>query len=483
MPIQTNTKCKPPAATQVEKAQKMLLINLSQNLEIMKRIHLYCFCIFAFFSFGSTGQNLSGLLGQLTPETISATSPPNSFLDVACEPDSIHIYGFISPTDSLLGQRQIFRKYGDAASAVYTYEGQPMQLYSIDTTSFDAMMRPVFNEFWEFDFDSNAVVIQERRFCYPHEGATQGDNLFFQTILQSVISTAHDNVAFDSVILHTKNFFSGVLEPDEKIVNMYEPSGQLQEAQVFYWDSFSMSWSLSSRSDYSYTPTGRVDYIEEYIWNGLDLVHEYTSVYSYDLNDSLTTIVSTSELTGMPTEKLEMAYNVPENSATATNYFWDDANQQWVETLFLLGDFDGQNRLEALEFIFSFFGSSDGTRFEYVYLDDSPCPWYSRIYEYLGGADWGFAGKYYYFPNYITDTFEQNAPEWSVYPNPAKDGIWVEAPQNAFLQISTLQGRVLYQGPALGGKEFIELKHAPNQVVVSVGKGSAMVSRLILVHK
>jgi hypothetical protein len=444
---------------------------------------LLCFLCFGIFKV--SGQNLQGFVSkfsQITPHTLGNI---HGFQSTVCEPDSIHGYGFSTPTDSVLGQRQIFKKYGSTASATYTYEftTSPLQLYSIDSTAFNGAGQPVFNELWEFDYDSNAVLIEERLFCYPHTGTVQTDYFFPADILNSIAPTAHYGVAFDSVILYRKSFFTGLMEPDEKTINVYYPSGQLQEEQIFSWDAFgSMSWFPSSKSNYFYTPSGRTEHVEVYDWNGIDFVLQSIAEYSYDVNDSLTTVISTNEITGLPEQKLDMVYDLAANVTSATFYGWDNVGQEWVESFYLLGDFDAQGRLELMEVVFNFFGSSDGIRFEFVYLDNSSCPWYSKIYEQESGGDWVFVGKNYYFPNFITSTYSPEALEWSAYPNPAKDGIWVKAPQGTFLQISTMQGVVLYRGFASGTKEYIDLKNAPHHLFLTARQGETIATRIIIVQ-
>ncbi len=451
----------------------------------MKNVRfLLCFLCFGIFEV--SGQNLQGFVSKLSQKKTNTLGTINSFQGAVCASDSIHGYAFSTPTDSFLAQRQIFKKYGSTATAIYTYQytTSPLQLYSIDSTAFNGTGQPVLNELLEFDEDSNAIVIQERLLCYPHTGTVQTDYFFPTDILNFIAPAAHYGVAFDSVILHTKSFFTGLIEPDEKTIYVYSPSGQLQEKQTFFWDAFgSMSWYLSSKMNYFYTPSGRIAQVEESNWNGIAFVLQSTSEYSYDGNDSLTTVISTNETTGLPEEKLDMVYDLAANSTSATFYGWDEAGQQWVESLYLLGDYNAQGRLEVMEFVLNFFGSTDGFRYEFVYLDDSPCPWYIKIYEQTTGGNWTFNGKYYYFPNFITATHSPEALEWSVYPNPTKDGISIKAPQGTFLQISTMQGVVLYRGFASGIGEYIDLKNAPNQLFLTVSQGGTTATRIIVVQE
>lgn len=444
-------------------------------------IWLFCFSITS-----GSSQNIHELVSRLSKGLPKTSGLFNLRHGMICEPDSIHGYGFLTSTDSILGQRQILKKYGSTASTVYTYElmNGGLELYSIDSTVFNTAGQPIFNELWELDEDSNAVILRERTMYYPHEGTVNLDYFFPEAILKYVEAYNYTNAAFDSIISYRKSFFTGVLEPYEKTVNVYSPTGQFIERQDYFRDAFGlMIWFPDTKTKFYHTNSGRVDYSEEYSHDGANYVLEKRAEYTYDTNDSLKTINIKNVISGLEEEKLEMSYDEAENSTSAKNYLWDEQNQQWVEVLKLLGDYDDQGRLEVFEFVLDFFGSKDGTRFEYIYQEDSPCPWFINIYFYDSGEVWTFAGKYYYFPYNISSIQTHEGLEWSVFPNPAKDGIMVKAPRGTLLQILNLQGALLYKGISSGNEEFIQLNNAPEQIFLSAQKGNLLSSQIIIVQK
>jgi hypothetical protein len=243
-----------------------------------------------------------------------------------------------------------------------------------------------------------------------------------------------------------------------------------------------MSWVPASKLNHFYTSSDKVEYTEEYLWTGTAYVLQKTTDYIYDLNDSLVTATTTNQFTGLPVEKIELQYDLAANTNNATFYIWDEYNQQWAEALIISAYYDEIGRFEVIEVTLNFFGSTDGSRYEYQYIGDSPCPWYIDIYEYEGENNWFFDAKFYYSPSFVTATEELKPIDWSVYPNPATDGIWVRAPYGTPLQLSTLQGEVLYTGTASGENEFFHLRRAKQDIILTLGQGKKAVSQIILVY-
>jgi hypothetical protein len=458
-------------------------MKLFVNEKIMKKSSLFLFALLLGF-LEINAQNLKGFSAKILQVVPNAEKDMSNFYGISCDPDSILGYGFITPTDSVLGQRKIFKKYGNTAKTIYTYDiinGAPLQLYSVDSTTLNAAGQPIYNELWEFNEDSSAIVFEERLFCYPHDGSVQKDYFFPEYILNIIDPNSHDNVAFDSVILHKKSFFTGLMEPVEKTVNMYTTSGQLEEVHLFDWDAFgSMDWFPTSRMKYFYTPSGRTDHVEEYDWNGIEFILKGNTQYTYNSSDSLILALSTNVQTGMPSDKLELVYDAASKSTTAIFYTWDTNGQQWVLGLNLLGEFDTENRLEKIEFVSNFLGTTDGFRYEYIYLGNSTCPWYAKIYELESGGNWGFIGKFYYFPNMFTSTHEYEVPKWAVYPNPSNGDIWVTAPIGTNLRITNMQGVELFRGVSIGDKQFIDLLVPPHQAVLTLSNENWSSSQLIV---
>lgn len=438
-----------------------------------------------FLSFSVNAQLQSRLFERLPAPAGAASAEA---LQVAeCEPDSILGYGFLTLTDSVLGQKQIFHRYGDMATTIYTYQEPPgLPLYRIDSTVFDVEGRGVFHQVWELDEVANAVVPVERTFGYPHDGTVVADPLYYLFLpIQQFFDPATirgNEAVYDSLIFHEADFFSGVLEPAEKTVSIFAPDGRRLEVLTYSWDSFNSSWLPSTRSLSFYTMEGKPDYAEDYLWAGSEFILDQVRDYVYDDNDSLRLVLGTDGETGVSVEKVEFTYDTEEKAYSATDSIWDNDAGEWIFLLSFHVDVDDQGRLESSEVFLQFFGLI-GIRQEYEYLGDSPCPWLSRAYESEDGENWEFIANYYYFPNVTTSVLEPPSPAWKAYPNPASEGIWLEAPPGIPVEITDLNGRRLYQGVAKG-REFITLPPSiSGYVVLTAGQGKAASSRLILMER
>jgi hypothetical protein len=79
---------------------------------------------------------------------------------------------------------------------------------------------------------------------------------------------------------------------------------------------------------------------------------------------------------------------------------------------------------------------------------------------------------------------ENEVDDWDIriYPNPARDGIWVQAPVGAELQIHNLQGSVCYKGQATGEKHYIDLPPIPGLLILQITHDKGSTTRIIQVQ-
>ena len=439
-------------------------------------------CLLCFTLFETNGQNLFQIISKFQKNK-SAAFKTNAVQEGSlCEPDSIVSYFFLSPIDSMNAGSKIFHQYDGDAKAIYTYEFK--DLVSIDSTSFNGLGQPVYNEYHEFSADSNAIVLKERSFCYPHAGTVQPNFFFPEEITKFTEPSFKDGVAFDSLETHIKSYVTGLMEPYKKKLFEYSPSGKLKTEQSFQWSQIDMSWHPSSKMTYYYTAAEQLDSVEKYEWNGTNLVLETTYKPTYDANDSLKTLTATNIATGIMDGKLELSYNTAENTTTALVYEWNESTQQLIETIYAFADYDASGKLEVVELVEKPMGVfEDGLRVEIVYLNNSLCPWYYKVYEQSSGGEWNLIGKLYIYPNYITNINEVKIPQSIFYAHAENSGIWVTAPQDTRLQITNIQGAVLYNGKATGNKEYINLKNSANQqVIISLINGNFVRSQMVFIR-
>lgn len=449
------------------------------------RYLFFCFVLFFYFNTANS-QSLVKIAEKISLNkgldfmTYDVSSVSN------CNPDSIVVFYFDNQSDSTLGNKQIFFKYGDVSEAVhyygYNYVSEMIELNAIDSTVFDNEGRPTLNEFWEYDYDSTRLVLEQRFQYYPHEGNILKDYSFFEDMLNEINYEKGEFVDYDSVIVYEKDFFTGLLVPEEKRIHVYSQEGYLKEAYEFSYAEFNMSWIPTTKQDVYYTPSSRIDKIEISDWDGIsNYTLSSTSIYTYDSNDSLVSILLTNNLTGQPEQRMDMSYNISQNSTDSKVYFWDGNNNSWLEVIQIFGEFDHLDRLKILELKVDLFGTEE-YRSEYVYNGDEGCPFYINAFEMDGGI-WNFYGRIYFYPFIFTSIYEIDILEWSAYPNPTNDGIWVEAPIGSKVQIATLVGTIIYKGQITDEREFISLNQINTQVILTIQNDSSISSRLIFVNK
>lgn len=452
----------------------------------MKNLILYCSCVFLIYSNEINGQNLIQIAEKFSSQKFGSGTRLNDFRAPGCDPDSIIFYGFISPEDSVVGIRRIFRKYGGISTAIYEYEFVDdtgiLKLGSVDSTVYDNAGRPILNEIWEYDFDSTALLLKERTIFHPHEGNVIKDYSFLEHMLNELNFFEGDFVDFDSAIVYRPEFSTGIMLPYNKKVHSYSQEGRLHIVQNYNYFEFNMSWSPSTHREVFYSTSGRIEKIEESSWNGNAFTLVSTSLYSYDSRDSLVTILLTNNLTGLLQEKLDMSYDNLHNATTAVASTWDETTNDWTEVLRMLGDFDNQSRLSILELEFNFFGDSETSQYVYKYNGDASCPHYIDVY-YFEEGEWVFGSRIYFYPSTTTSVHDAAIPGWKVYPNPASEGVWIEAPIGSEVQIASIQGKIICKGIINNEKEYFRLDQVNTQLILTIKNESSISSRIISVNK
>jgi hypothetical protein len=397
-------------------------------------------------------QNFSTTIKQFAQSIEQQSESISSNRIALCDPDSIHGYFYEQTMDSLLVYRQIYERNGTESTTVYTYNGIPQMLESRDSTVFDMMGRPIFNELWEFNYDSMFIVLSERTYSFPHDGNVISEiPVFMSTIVRILNPSFKDNVAFDSLILYSRDIFTGDLAIEEKTVNHYSSKGLITETQVFNWDAFgTMDWFLYSNLFYYYDANGRLDYTEEYIWNGVDLTLSTREEYFYNAQDSLITVLTTNQMSGLSEQKVDIIYDNAAGTITMSTAGWDPDDMEWITFLSIILEYDELGRVEAMELIFDFFGSLNGDRVEYKYIMDDPCPDHAIIYDYDENGLWQLVGKYFFDPVTISSTDLSEVVRYDVYPNPATSEVTLALPQelpdhDLLVSVLSYSGQVLRQ--------------------------------------
>lgn len=449
----------------------------------MKTFTICCFCSFLIIANDATGQVLTGFFEKFSihnhPALIKAK--PSRFQH--CDPDSILFFGFMTQDDSLLGIRRVYHKYGDVSRAIYEYEFVDdtgvLKLGSIDSTVYDQSGRPVLQEMWIYDIDLNVMRLNERIVNDPHNGVINKDYSFVDHVYSALNFIEGEFADFDSSIVYRPDF-SGNMQPAHKTIQSYNSEGHPASIIRYIYFEFNMEWLPYSRQEFFYTPSGRIEKVENSSWNGInDFYLTSTSIYTYDSIDSLQTVISTNNQTGVPVEKLEMIYDFSQNATTAHGFAWDEATGEWVEAIRIYGEFDQQPNFKIIEFEFNFFGETFALRYEYNYPGYGSCPRFVDGYSRVDN-EWVFGSRIYFYPFLSTSTRELPTLQWSVYPNPAIEGIWIEAPTGSEIQLSTIHGKVIYTGLMRAEKKYLPIHHPSAPVILSIRNDSHTSSRLIM---
>ena len=392
------------------------------NTKMLSTLSLFCCAFLLPASAQQLPENARMLLDQLPGKTIPQDL---ALLLPECTPDSVLSYTYLTPSDSILEERIIHQKYGEDAIAVYTYQLDQPLLLSTDSSVYDALGRTIFNEQWEYDDLLEELVFSERTFYYPHGNSA---------------------VLHDSIIVYDLSFVSGTIEPDTKTIFTFGPNDRVEEEEEFYYDGSSF---VTDRKAVYYYDGDKIDHVEVYTWTGSDYELEFDSEYTYDSNDSLSTIIQTEVASGLPNSKTEYTYDPAEGTTRIELSGWDENAGDWELLLYALIDLDESGRVEATETGFIFFGL--GFRYEYTYLASSPCIWFSQIFFSSDFQNWEFAGTSYYFPNTPPSSASAVADlPWTLSPNPAADRFWVTLPEGdqtfTHFQLVNMLGQTALQG-------------------------------------
>ncbi|MBC7775780.1 MAG: hypothetical protein H7246_10120 [Phycisphaerae bacterium] len=362
-----------------------------------------------------------------------------------CHPDSILLYQNFPIGDSTLIEKMVWR-YSDTCIVRYDY-------LVIDSTVLDALGRSILNEVLAYP-----QLLPVKRFVfYPHGATNQNDSVYTYETFQP----------------------NGAIFLSYKALNFFNANDQIQELQYYSWDGNSNTWYPTLRRIYGYTPTGKLSQIQYASWGG-SWNPDFLQVNTYDANDSLILEYQTDLITNRPSSKVDYFYNTAEHNILRRYYFWDDGSMSWQYQYYFLEDFDALGRYEVYETA----GPHNPypVRTIYTYVGDNDCPFFSNDYGWSFPSGWFYQGRYFYFPNGKVATHEPAgaAVQWTAYPNPVGEWLWLEVPAGNRVQLTDLQGRILYTGTAKG-KERIPLDNVQGPLLLTVGEGKNATSRVITI--
>jgi len=318
-----------------------------------------------------------------------------------CTPDSTLSYTFDSPVDSTLSSRTIFYKYGNETVTTRIYQIDPPALTGIDSTIYDALARPVFRDIWEYDDWDESLYFEGRTIYFPRGTTMLNDSL-----------------------IEYEGLSPEEAEPYSKIVNAYGPDDQILEEVLYYWNG---EFYPGTRTVYIYDEEGKIGEVQTFGWyipQGY-WMQTASTVYTYDSNDSLITMVETDVTNGKLVSQTLFTYDFEESSVHEYYYSWNEETGQWELFSFLATFYDEFKRpvmVEGLFFIFAI-------RLEIAYIGETNCFFYDKIFLSEDFETWELASAAYYYPNYINATYGPPEYNWEIFPNPATGEVQVLFPE------------------------------------------------------
>jgi len=400
----------------------------------------------------------------------------------ACLPDSTKQYNFSSPTDSVLNNKVAWHYNGnDKVARFYVNFGPVLQLLVIDSIIYDDLDRLTFQETKTYFADSSNLVLTYRVHNFFHGAGTQ----------------------YDSSITYRYNYSYNLFLPGTKITQSFDANNRVTESDYYTWDNFDHAWSFGShtvftytpagkitqsetetwlgsktRTVYTYTPSGKIAQVQDDSWDGQMWVPQLRRANSYDANDSLVLILNTNLVSNMLVYKGENIYDVPAHRTEKRYINYDPTTGLEANSGKSVEILDNLGRVQQSESYSTIQGETSASRSDFIYVGNSTCIRYFNAYNLVAG-EWKFTYRTYYFSDYSVTTQEPAAiAAWSVYPNPAQDWLWLDAPAGSRFQLFDLQGKLLKSGVAQG-HEQLALPGINGTLLLMVGEGKAAGSRLI----
>jgi Secretion system C-terminal sorting domain len=378
-----------------------------------------------------------------------------------CDPDSFVVYKYNTPTDSLVVEKIIYKKYSADTKAKYYYYPDGITgiliLDKIDSIILDNQGREVY---WDqINANDLGVFRVERRILsYPH-GTTN---------------------TLDSMVTLEEDFFTETLLPYEKTTYDYDASDRLKNQVILRWDN---GWGNRTRLNYNYDSEGKISLKRNYTAVGTAWTLLSNTNYTYTPNNALTQTLETDAATNEPLTKTGYTYNEVENTTTTVSFKWNADLTQWVQEDKYIVDLDDQDRLSSTERFIYFINFTVGLRAEFKYTPDSDCPLVLRRFISENTPFFNFISNgYYYYGDDVSTSDPDPLKSWTVAPNPSDGYLEINAPLGSQIQIVDINGRVVYEAVSTG-KTSIDLpKSIRGMLLMSVRQGNQVTSRPLMIE-
>jgi hypothetical protein len=355
-----------------------------------------------------------------------------------CIADSILMYNYTSPTDSILEGYTVIEVSTDInglSNTVYTLDPVTAIFYkNIDyLAEFDAQNREIFTEFVVYNPNSTVLF-----------GAK--NLIFYNTTTQKL----------DSTITIYLNANTNTWEKDQKTEYTYNANGLIFKSLVSNWTS--NGWAFSQRTLNSYSTTNKISVQNVSNWNGSWMPAFKFNLY-YLPNDSLSEVINLMQPNGDTLAKEVHTYG----TLHKIEYFSYDATSM-TYTFIGYSSFskDAQNRNTYFEYNYSSnFGTFISNTHSYYGGSTMDCLSLDITRTSEDGVNFINTKSFYIYNTNSATNIPQKNIDWSIAPNP-NDGVFnIYAPDGALVTICNAVGQSIWKEKIATTNTQINLQHFP----------------------
>lgn len=321
------------------------------------------------------------------------------------QPDSVLLYDFTSPTDSMLRSKYVYQ-YNSAGQpdsyAEYSMDGSTSLWFNDyrEAYTYDDAGNPILITIDEWDADMEQWMTLKIEYAYnlagnPTTGSAYAwDPENSQWLLFASIEISYTAEGKEELMLIS--YWDEDTEQmviSEKDEYSYDTAENLVQSLISYWDPSEEKWIAVGREEYSYNSEG---YLSQVLSSNADW-----------FDSSIWTVYS----------KEEYEYNSAGNQVLSTNYLWEPAVNDWIAGSKTESGFDADDDITV-----------------------SASYWWNS-----GSEAWMLSDKaFFYYSSSSSGISEIVDRAMVVYPNPTDGIIYISGTQEpTTIQVFSENGKLL----------------------------------------
>jgi hypothetical protein len=349
-----------------------------------------------------------------------------------------HKYKYTYDANGNMTQEIYYKGGGDSQFVTYekyecTYDANSnmtQKLYYYEWWGIGGQLIADFAEKHEYIYDTNGNMIQELDYCW--------DESTSQWVAYQKYEYTHDaNGNLTQEFYYDWDKSASQWGAHRKFENIYDANGNLTQCLGYGWDESTSQWFAASyKYECTYDANGNIIQDLEYEWDESASKwfalrkHEYT----YNANGNMTQeiyydwVESTSLLVAY--NKYEGTYDANGNMTQEIYYIWDESTSQLVTREKHEYTYDLSYKLSNL-ILPKWFKWYDWFTYNKSFFVNKQI----KAYSYRWNAtDNTFVQDQknilYYSEQNVTNVDKKETENMSLYPNPAKDKVFIQTPKN-----------------------------------------------------